>query len=358
MRIQIVDDNETNLMLFEQIALRVADDVTVQCCPDPVKALEDARAALPDLILVDYMMPVMDGHQFLEQVRKLPGGRDVPILMITAAGERSVRQKALELGATDFLTKPVDPTEVRVRLFNLLALRRSHLRLHDRNRWLADEVRKATEAIVAREHELVVRLSRAAEFRDPETGGHIQRMAHYSELIAKGLGLAPDLCALVLLAAPMHDVGKLGIPDGILLKPGKLDDNEFEVMKRHPQIGHSILDGSASQLIALGAEIAVSHHEKFDGSGYPRGLVGEAIPLMGRIVAVADVFDALTSERPYKQAWHVDKAKQFLIDGRGSHFDPACVDAFVAAWDQVMEIKKRFADELPHQEKPVEQILA
>jgi putative two-component system response regulator len=358
MRIQIVDDNETNLMLFEQIALRVAEDVTVECFADPVKALENARASLPDLVLVDYMMPVMDGHQFLVEIRKLPGGRDVPILMITAAGERSVRQKALELGATDFLTKPVDPTEVRVRLANLLALRRSHLRLHDRNRWLAEEVRKATQAISAREHELVVRLSKAAEFRDPETGGHIQRMAHYSELIARGMGLAPDLCDLILRASPMHDVGKLGIPDGILLKPGRLDTNEFEVMKRHPGIGHAILDGSASQLIALGAEIALTHHEKFDGSGYPNGLGGEDIPLTGRIVAVADVFDALTSERPYKAAWEVERARDFLIDGRNTHFDPACVDAFISAWDEAMAIKARFIDDFPGHEENVEQVIA
>lgn len=358
MRIQIVDDNETNLMLFEQIALRVAEDVTVECFADPVKALEDARQLLPDLVLVDYMMPVMDGHQFLAEIRKLPGGRDVPILMITAAGERSVRQKALELGATDFLTKPVDPTEVRVRLANLLALRRSHLRLHDRNRWLADEVRKATQEISAREHELVVRLSKAAEFRDPETGGHIQRMAHYSKLIAHGMGLAPDLCDLILRAAPMHDVGKLGIPDGILLKPGRLDSNEFDVMKRHPGIGHAILDGSNSQLIALGAEIALTHHEKFDGSGYPNGLRGEDIPLPGRIVAVADVFDALTSQRPYKEAWTVERARNFLVEGKGSHFDPACVDAFLTAWDEAMIIKAHFIDDFPTTEETVEQVIA
>lgn len=358
MRIQIVDDNETNLMLFEQIALRVADDVTVECFADPVKALENARQSLPDLVLVDYMMPVMDGHEFLSHIRKLPGGRDVPILMITAAGERSVRQRALELGATDFLTKPVDPTEVRVRLVNLLALRRSHLRLHDRNRWLAEEVRKATQAIGDREVELVVRLSKAAEFRDPETGGHIQRMAHYSALIARDMGLAPDLVDLILRAAPMHDVGKLGIPDGILLKPGRLDESEFDIMKRHAEIGHAILAGSASQLIALGAEIALTHHEKFDGNGYPNGLKGEQIPLPGRIVAVADVFDALTSERPYKMAWTVDRARAFLLEGRGSHFDPVCVDTFVAAWDEVMAIKGRFVDDFPTAEENVDQVLA
>jgi len=161
-----------------------------------------------------------------------------------------------------------------------------------------------------------------------------------------------------LRASPMHDVGKLGIPDGILLKPGRLDTNEFEVMKRHPGIGHAILDGSASQLIALGAEIALTHHEKFDGSGYPNGLVGEDIPLTGRIVAVADVFDALTSERPYKAAWEVERARDFLIEGRNTHFDPACVDAFISAWDEAMTIKARFIDDFPGHEENVEQVLA
>lgn len=345
MRIQIVDDNETNLMLFEQIALRVGDDVSVHCYADPVLGLDAARRDLPDLVVVDYMMPHMDGHQFLAEIRALPGGREVPILMITAAADRAVRQKALELGATDFLTKPVDPTEVRVRLFNLLALRRSQLRLHDRNRWLADEVRKATQVIGAREQELVVRLSKAAEFRDPETGAHILRMAHYSQLIARGLGLSDEMCDLILRAAPMHDVGKVGIPDGILLKPGRLDAEEFEIMKRHSLIGHAILAGSSSQLIALAADIALCHHEKVDGSGYPRGLAGEAIPLAGRIVAVADVFDALTSERPYKAPWDLIRARTFLLDGRGGHFDPACVDTFVAAWDEVLDIRSRFADD-------------
>jgi putative two-component system response regulator len=345
MLIQIVDDNDTNLMLFRQIAQRVAPDVEVTCHADPLEGLESCRATLPDLVVLDYMMPGMDGHEYLTKLRELPGGREVPVVMITAAGEKSVRQRALELGATDFLTKPVDPTEMRVRLGNLLTMRRSHLKLKSTNRWLADEVAKATRAIAERERELIVRLSRAAEFRDPETGGHIVRMAHYSELIAQGLGLPAETCELLLKAAPMHDVGKLGIPDSILLKPGRLDEAEFIIMKRHAEIGHSILSESPSQLIALGAEIALTHHEKYDGTGYPRGLAGEAIPLLGRIVAVADVFDALTSERPYKKAWDLDKAKAFLADNAGTHFAPDCVVVFLAAWDQVQAIKARFVDD-------------
>ncbi len=344
MLVQIVDDNETNLMLFEQIVRRVSDEVEITMFVDPVAALAACAERLPDLILVDYMMPVVDGHEFVQRVRRMTGARDIPIVMVTAASERSVRQRALELGATDFLAKPVEPSEVRARLTNLLALRRGHLRLRDQNRWLADEVRKATGAIIDREQELIVRLSKASEFRDPETGSHIHRMAHYSHLIAVGLELPAEFCSLILTAAPMHDIGKLGIPDGILLKPGRLDEDEFAVMKRHPAIGQSILAGSPSQLIQLGAEIARSHHEKFDGSGYPDGLAGEAIPLAGRIVAAADVFDALTSARPYKRAWTVERAREFLLAERGSHFDPNCIDSLMAAWPQVEAIKARFAD--------------
>lgn len=344
MLVQIVDDNDTNLMLFEQLALRTGPDVQVVTYADPLAALSFCRATVPDMIVVDYMMPGMDGHQYVREVRQLPGMRDVPIVMVTAAAERSVRQKALELGVTDFLAKPVDPAEARVRFANLLALRRSHLQLRDRNRWLADEVRKATATVVEREQELVLRLSKAAEFRDPETGAHIVRMARYSELIARRLGLDPEFCELMLRAAPMHDLGKLGIPDGILLKPGKLTEAEFEVMTRHPLIGYQILSGSDSHLIQCGAEIALAHHEKFDGTGYPNKLAGEAIPLSGRIVAVADVFDALTSERPYKAAWPVDKARGLLEEHSGTHFDPACVAAFLAEWDAVLRIRAELTD--------------
>lgn len=345
MRVQIVDDNQTNLHLFRSILHSLSRELEIECHLDPLAALASCAVALPDLIMVDFMMPGMDGHQYIAEVRKLPKAKDTPIVMVTAANERPVRHRALELGATDFVTKPVDVYEVKARLSNLLELRRSTLRLRDRNRWLAEEVAKATTIVAEREQELIIRLSKAAEFRDPETGAHITRMANYSLIIAEGLKLPDDDCRLILLAAPMHDVGKLGIPDGILLKPGKLDADEFAIMKTHSMIGHTILRDSPSHLIALGAEIALTHHEKFDGTGYPNGLAGAAIPLPGRIVAVADVFDALTSERPYKEAWPVAKARALLEDSRGSHFDPACVDVFLAAWDQVLEIRERFVDE-------------
>ena len=344
MRVCIIDDNDTNLLMLEQVVLRIGNDLTVDTFLDPVEAVTSCTTLMPDLVLVDYMMPGMDGHEVVRRIRAMPSARDVPIVMVTAANERSIRQKALELGATDFVVKPIEVSEVKARLSNLLALRRGHLQLRDRNQWLADEVLLATKTISDREEELIFRLSRAAEFRDPETGAHITRMAHFSRLIAEKLGLSVEECDLILRAAPMHDVGKLGTPDRILLKPGRLDAAELEIMRRHPSIGHSILDGSESPLIRLGAEIALTHHEKFDGSGYPSGLKGNIIPLPGRIVAVADVFDALTSERPYKPAWEIERARAFLLENSGTHFDPTCIDAFIAVWGEALAVREQFAD--------------
>jgi putative two-component system response regulator len=214
----------------------------------------------------------------------------------------------------------------------------------DHASWLAGEVRKATREIVDRERETVLRLSKAAEYRDPETGAHIVRMAHYSRLIAQGLGLSEEDQQLLLEAAPMHDIGKVGIADNILLKPGRLTEEEFEVMKQHAEFGFELLSGSSSKLLQAGAEIAKGHHEKFDGSGYPLGIKGEDIPIFSRIVAVADVFDALTSERPYKKAWEVADAVDFLKKGAGTHFDPACVQAFLSAWNDVEEVRAKFRE--------------
>ena len=346
MRICIVNDNDMNLMLLEQIVLKTGDDLEIETFLDPAEALVRCEESMPDLVLVDYMMPGMDGHEMLRRLRAQPDAQDVPIIMVTAASERAIRQKALELGATDFIAKPIEPNEVKARLTNLLALRRSHLQLRDKNKWLADEVHLATKTIHDREEELIVRLSKAAEFRDPETGAHIVRMAQYSQLIAARLGLEKAECDLIGRAAPMHDVGKLGIPDSILLKPGRLEPEEMEIMREHSRIGHTILAGSESKLIRLGAEIALTHHEKFDGKGYPDGLQGDAIPLVGRIVAVADVFDALTSVRPYKAAWEMERARAYVAEGRSEHFDPHCADAFLAAWDDVLRVHEQFAD--PH----------
>lgn len=345
MLIRIVDDEATNLALFKGFVSQVGADLTVACHVDPAEALAACKPQPPDLVLLDYMMPGMDGLAFIERFRQLPLCEDVPIVMITADGDRAVRRKALALGANDFVEKPVDRVEMAARVANHLALRRFVVAERTRNKDLAAEVARATSAVVSRERELIVRLSKAAEFRDPETGGHIMRMAHHSKGIAEAMGIPADLCRLIMDAAPMHDVGKLGIADAILLKPGKLTDDEFEVMRGHPTIGHQILAGSDSDLIRLGAEIALTHHEKYDGSGYPVGLKGDDIPIAGRIVAVADVFDALTSARPYKPAWTAERARDFLVAGKGTHFDPRCVDAFLSDWGRVLAVMEAFMDD-------------
>jgi response regulator RpfG family c-di-GMP phosphodiesterase len=343
MRIVIIDDAEANLLLLKHFIGQMESVHEVQAFLDPVQALAYCRKQVPDLVIVDHMMPNMSGVEFIRQFRITSSREDIPVLMVTANDEQQVRYDALESGANDFLTKPLDKIEFRARMRNMLALRASQRSLEDRASWLAEEVLKATDQLRLRETEIVMRLSRAAEFRDPETGDHLQRMAHYSWMISMQMGLPIEQQQLLLLAAPMHDVGKVGIPDNILLKPGKLTDEEFTVMKAHPVIGHRILSGSTSALLKMAAEIALNHHEKFDGSGYPMGLKGDEIPLVGRIVAVADVFDALTSARPYKPAWAVERAVQFMRAQRGMHFDPECVDAFFNQLPQIEMVRQRFA---------------
>jgi len=342
-RVAIIDDSEINLTLLNALVNKLGgcEPILFQ---DSSKGLAWCSENLPDLIIVDYMMPVIDGIQFISRLRAVPGRQDVSILMITANDDKDVRYEALENGATDFLTKPVDRIEFSARVRNMLALGDSRKKLSDKAAWLAKEVKKATAEVHAREQELLFRMSRAAEFRDPETGAHIQRMARYSQLISMHLGHSESEQQQLLQAAPMHDVGKLGIPDGILLKPGKLTPEEFNQMKQHAIIGYELLKDSNSNVLQAAATIAVSHHEKFDGSGYPYGVAGDAIPLIGRIVAVADVFDALTSVRPYKEAWSLERASVFIRTGAGSHFDPACVDAFFAAWDEVLVVHASYQD--------------
>ncbi|HMV52808.1 MAG TPA: HD domain-containing protein [Rhodocyclaceae bacterium] len=342
--IVIVDDTEINVLVMEALVGKI-DNCRPVPFSDPVVALDWCRANDPDLLVVDYMMPVLDGIEFIRQLRAAPGKEHLPMLMVTADHQKEVRYRALESGATDFLTKPLDSIEFVSRVRNMLMLRESHLVLSERNRTLAEEVRKATAELVERERETVLRLARAAEFRDPETGAHILRMAHYSRLIAEHLGMDLGFQDLLLQAAPMHDVGKLGTPDHILLKPGRLTPEEFEIMKKHASIGYEILKDSNSPMLQMAAQIAHSHHERWDGGGYPIGLAGDAIPIVGRIVAVADVFDALTSERPYKKAWSDEDALAHMREQRARHFDPGCLDAFLGAWDSVVEIKLRYRDD-------------
>ena len=342
MKVVIIDDIQMNVTLLQHLVKKLPDCASF-CFTDPVLALEWCLANEPDLVIVDYQMPKMSGLEFIERFRQRYVNH--PVLMVTANHETELRLQALQTGVTDFLNKPLNNVEFLARAKNMLALRQSHQALEDRASWLAGEVRKATEQLVSRERETIVCLSTAAEYRDPETGSHILRMAHYSRHIAQNLGLDTEQQELLLAIAPMHDIGKVGIPDMILLKPGRLTPEEFAVMKQHAMIGYRVLSMTSSPLLQNAAEIALTHHEKFDGSGYPNGLVGQQIPLFGRIVAVADVFDALTSERPYKKPWTVDQAVSYLKENSDKHFDPACIQAFFTNFDAVLAIKHTFMDE-------------
>lgn len=339
--IVLIDDVQLNLTLLWHLVKRIEGYKSASFL-DPREALAWCMEHEYELIIVDYMMPEMNGIEFIKELKKNPTKKDIPVLMVTANDQADVRYTALEAGATDFLNKPIDKTEFMIRVRNMLALWSHQCKLADKAQWLAEEVQKATIEIREREEELIHRLSKAAEYRDPETGGHIKRMSWYSKHIALQLGFSLVEQALILEAAPMHDIGKVGIPDAILLKPGRLEVAEFELMKEHAKIGYEILSGSASQLMQMGAEIALTHHEKYDGSGYPHGLKGDDISIYGRIIAVADVFDALTSSRPYKKAWPIENAIEFLKENSGKHFDPDCLDAFFKDWDDVLEIRSRF----------------
>jgi putative two-component system response regulator len=340
----LVDDSIVSLRLLEQ-ALAGVEGIRLETYTRAVDALEAFRAGRCDLLITDLAMPEMDGLELIRACRATMRGHDVPIMVVTASTEREARQQALDLGALDFLSKPLDGAEIRARTRNMVALSMAQRKLSDRSAWLATEVRRATATIAARERETIIRLARAAEYRDWETGQHILRIAEYTRLIAEELRLEDNAVEELTLAAPLHDIGKIGIPDYVLRKPDRLDIEEFKLMQRHTLIGHAILTESRSRLLQLGAEIALTHHEKFDGSGYPGGLIGQAIPLSGRIVAIADVFDAVTSRRPYKAAWPLADARALLTQASGKHFDPDCLDAFLRQWGAVLEARDRLAED-------------
>jgi len=333
----LVDDSRSALDFLKRL-IEADGLVEATAFLDPIEAMAVARERDFDIVLVDYEMPKMDGITFIRELRSQPKFADIPVVMITSIQTDEIRMKALEAGATDFLPKRPQAMEMTVRLRNLIKLGFAVRKLNDRAADLANEVAAATRKLQEREEEIILRLALAVEYRDNDTGEHTLRVARYSRIIAEQLGLPPRLCRDIYLAAPLHDVGKVAIPDHILLKPGRLNDDEMAVIRTHAEIGGRILADSHCELIQLGAAIAGAHHERWNGSGYPNGLKQQQIPIAARIVAVADVFDALTTRRPYKEAMPPQAARDYLREKREHEFDPACVDAFLARWDDVLDI--------------------
>lgn len=338
-RALLVDDSPSSLAQLKQM-IEAQLSLTCIALADPMQALETARAQRFDLVLVDYAMPILDGVELTRLLRGLPGYAQIPIVMITASVDERVRLQAVEAGATDFLPKSAHTAETRARLRNMVSLATAFRQLNNQAAWLAQEVEAATSKLLQREEEIIFRLSLAVEYRDNDTGGHTYRVARYSQILAEALGLSASACRSIFLAAPLHDVGKVAVPDAVLLKPGRLDPEEFEIIRGHAAVGERILGGSSSDLIRLASEIAGCHHERWDGTGYPHRLAGPLIPLAARIVAVADVFDALTTARPYKSAMTEEEAFAYIAQERGAHFDPVCVDAFLWARDRILEAKR------------------
>jgi two-component system response regulator RpfG len=326
----IIDDLFSSRLLIAEIVRQIDPKLNLELFDTPSRALEYARQNRVDMVLTDFKLPEFDGIELVKQIRGLAHCVDIPIVVITVVDDRQVRYNALESGATDFLIKPLDEHETRARCANLLELRRHKIVLSDQARVLQYQVDKSVAEIHERELETLSKLARAGEFRDRTTGNHLIRMARYSGLVGHNLGLGAEMVHVIEVAAPMHDIRKIGIPDSVLIKEGPLTPAEQEVMRAHPRIGYDILKGSPSKYLSMGSIIALGHHEKYDVTGYPNGLHGEDIPIVARIVAVADVFDALVSERPYKRAWPIDEGIAFLQSQRSKHFDPKCVDAFLA----------------------------
>lgn len=349
-KILVVDDEPVNVMILEQM-LQEAGYKNVRGLTDPAEALASFEAYAPDLVVLDLRMPVIDGFGVMEHIRaRISKGVYLPILVVTADVVQEVRRRALIAGATDFLTKPFDETEVLLRIENLLRTRWQYLLLQDENAVLDLKVRERTQALELSNQrlelsnqkldwsqaEIVLRLAQAAEFRDDDTGKHTQRVGEVSRLLAQHMGLTDSRCDLMGLAAPLHDVGKIGTPDAILLKPGRLTADEFTIMQSHATIGGALLSRGQSPLMQMAETIALTHHERWDGSGYPQGLSGDAIPLEGQIVGIADVFDALTHARPYKAAWPVPETLAEFQHLRGVHFSASLIDTFMTLPHQTL----------------------
>ena len=333
--ILVVDDTVENIQLLEGV---LSDNYNIKAAVNGKLALKLAEKFKPDLILLDIMMPEMDGYEVCTKLKENELTSDIPVIFVTAMSEDQDEAKGFEVGGIDYITKPISPVVVKARVS-------THLALNNQQRELDLKVKQKTKELAQRSIDLIERLSIAAEYKDNETGLHVTRMSKYCSIIAKSYGLCDKKAEMIEAAAPMHDVGKIGIRESVLQKPGKLDEDEFNHIKEHCEIGSNILGAHPNdEMLSLASIVALEHHEKWNGKGYPKGLVGEQINLYARIVAIADVFDALTSERPYKKAWETQKAIDLITSERGNHFDPKLVDAFNACIDQIIDIKDKYSN--------------
>ena len=320
--ILIVDDEPNNLQVLKEI---LQLNYTLIFAKNGERAIQLAKEQQPDLILLDIMMPEMDGYQVCETLKSLPETKNIPVIFVTAMSDIEDESQGFRVGAVDYITKPVSPAIVRARV-------KTHLSL------------VSMDKIVETRLEIIRRLGRAAEYKDNETGLHVIRMSHYCQALSDAIGLSKEQGELILNASPMHDIGKIGIPDDILLKPGPLDPKEWKIMQTHTTIGAQIIGDHDSRLLELAKRIAVGHHERWDGKGYPNGIGGTDIPLPCRIVTVCDVFDALTTQRPYKKAWPVEEAISFIRKNKGTMFEPALIDAFLDIMPKILELRSRWPE--------------
>ena len=331
----VVDDTPENIDVLNGI---LQNEYTVRVATTGERALAVARTEpRPDLVLLDVMMPGMDGYEVCRRLKSDEATSRIPVIFVSAMSEIEDETRGFDLGAVDYIAKPVNPAVVRARV-------RTHLALYDQKRNLMEMVKQRTHELEETRLQIIRRLGRAAEYKDDETGYHVIRMGHYAKLLGVAAGMPEYRAELLFNAAPMHDVGKIGIPDSILQKTGPLTADEWSIVKRHPAIGAGIIGRHNNELLEMTRVIALTHHEKWDGSGYPRGLKGEAIPLVGRIVAICDAFDALTNVRPYKQAWSEEETSAYLQRESGRHFDPRLVPKFLALLPQIRSVQSQYSE--------------
>jgi len=348
--ILVVDDEYYNRSLMEDFLTPLGYEVIV--AQDGEQALEKVKELAPDVVLLDVMMPKADGFTVARVLKSREETKTIPIVMLTALMDMESRIKAFELGADDFFTKPVSLVELKARMQSLIKIKAYNDSMIEDQKHLEAEVARRTEQlervnekIKVTALETILRLSRAAEYRDEETGAHIQRMSRYAVAVTRTMGFDRQFIEKIIYGLPMHDIGKIGVPDYILLKMGKLEPAEWEIMKQHTIIGGKILEGSDSEFIETARIIALTHHEKWNGKGYPKGLKGSDIPLVGRIASIADVFDALTTRRPYRrEPFSLEKTFRTIIEGRGTDFDPEIVDVFLSIKDEIVAIKEKHED--------------